>query len=126
MIRNQRANAMIRVLLAQDDEAMRTFLTRTLSSAGFDVMAVADGGEALAQLDRAYYDLLLSDIVMPIVGGIELARRCEHASPETRVMLITGFAAVSIEASPESPRATLLSKPFHLRALVGEVERLFA
>jgi two-component system cell cycle response regulator CpdR len=125
MIDNQRANAMIRVLLAEDDEPMRTFLARALSRAGFDVVAVADGRAALGELDLGVYDLLLSGIILPGIGGVELARHCAKVCPETRIVLITGFAAVSLEASREAPRATILSAPFHLRSLVGEVERLF-
>jgi two-component system cell cycle response regulator CpdR len=115
---------MARILLAEDDEAMRGFLEHALSDAGFDVTAVADGLAAKDELERVRFDLLLSDIVMPGMGGIELARNCEHLWPGTQIVLITGFAAVALEASREAPRATMLSKPFHLRTLVSEVTRL--
>jgi two-component system cell cycle response regulator CpdR len=62
---------------------------------------------------------------MPEMDGIELAQRCSEMSPETKVMFITGFAAVALRASKEAPQAKLLSKPFHLRDLVIEVQRLF-
>jgi two-component system cell cycle response regulator CpdR len=117
---------MARILLAEDDEAMRSFLAHALVDAGFDVVAVADGLAARDELDRVRFDLLLSDIVMPGVSGIELARHCESSWPGTRIVLITGFAAVSLQASREAPRATMLSKPFHLRTLVSEVMRLVA
>ena len=116
---------MIRILLAEDDEAMRTYLARALQQAGYDVDAVDRGTEALPLLEAEDYDLLLSDIVMPEMDGIELAQRCAEISPNTRVMFITGFAAVTLKASREAPRAKMLSKPFHLRDLVLEVERMF-
>ena len=116
---------MIRILLAEDDGGMRGFLAQALESAGYEVVAVEDGIAARAQLDSAPFDLLLSDVVMPGISGIELARYCEQTAPTTRVVLITGFAAVSIEADRLAPRVTVLSKPFHLRTLVHEVERLF-
>ncbi|MGB7417674.1 MAG: response regulator, partial [Erythrobacter sp.] len=53
------------------------------------------------------------------------AQRCAELAPETKVMFITGFAAVSLRASREQPDAKVLSKPFHLRDLVLEVERVF-
>ncbi|MBX7526676.1 cell cycle two-component system response regulator CpdR [Qipengyuania vesicularis] len=112
-----------RILLAEDDEAMRTYLVRALQQAGYAVDAVDRGTEAVPLLESADYDLLLSDIVMPEMDGIELAQRCNEISPGTKVMFITGFAAVTLKASREQPQAKVLSKPFHLRDLVLEVQR---
>lgn len=116
---------MIRILLAEDEEAMRAYLARALENAGYEVVAVDRGTEALPLLESGHFDLLLSDIVMPEMDGIELAQRCSEISPHTKVMFITGFAAVSLRASRETPQARVLSKPFHLRDLVLEVQRVF-
>ena len=116
---------MIRILLAEDDEAMRTYLVRALENAGFSVAAVDRGTAALPLLEQEDFDLLLSDIVMPEMDGIELAQRCSETSPRTKVMFITGFAAVSLRPSRELPQSKVLSKPFHLKDLVLEVERMF-
>jgi two-component system cell cycle response regulator CpdR len=116
---------MIRILLAEDDTAMRTYLTRALEQAGYSVMSVSCGTEALPLLETEIYDLLLSDIVMPEMDGIELAQRCNELSPSTKVMFITGFAAVALKANRDAPQAKMLSKPFHLKDLVMEVERMF-
>ena len=113
-----------RILLAEDDEAMRTYLKRALENAGYIVDSVDRGTAALPFLEQDHYDLLLSDIVMPEMDGIELAQRCNEVSPATKVMFITGFAAVTLKASREQPHAKVLSKPFHLRDLVMEVERV--
>lgn len=115
----------LRILLAEDEEAMRTYLARALTNAGYDVVAVDRGTEAVPLLEKEHFDLLLSDIVMPEMDGIELAQRCAEISPRTKVMFITGFAAVTLRASREQPQAKVLSKPFHLRDLVLEVERVF-
>ena len=116
---------MIHILLAEDDAAMRTYLARALEQAGYTVDAVDRGTAALPLIEQTDYDLLLSDIVMPEMDGIELAQRCAEISPRTRVMFITGFAAVALKASREAPRAKMLSKPFHLKDLVMEVDRIF-
>ena len=116
---------MVRILLAEDDLAMRTYLARALGNAGYDVTAVDRGTEALPLLSAQHFDLLLSDIVMPEMDGIELAQHCAEISPDTKVMFITGFAAVTLRASREAPQAKVLSKPFHLRDLVLEVQRVF-
>lgn len=116
---------MIRILLAEDEEAMRVYLARALENAGYDVVAVDRGTQAIPYLESQHFDLLLSDIVMPEMDGIELAQRCAEISPETKVMFITGFAAVTLKATREAPQAKVLSKPFHLRDLVMEVQRVF-
>jgi two-component system cell cycle response regulator CpdR len=117
--------SMIRILLAEDDEAMRQYLQRALERAGYSVTAVDRGTAALPLLERERFDLLLTDIVMPEMDGIELAQRAGGIAPDMRVMFITGFAAVTLKAGKAVPQAKVLSKPFHLRDLVLEVDRMF-
>jgi two-component system cell cycle response regulator CpdR len=116
---------MIRILLAEDDRVMREYLTRALERSGYAVSAVDRGTEAVPLLESGHFDLLLSDIVMPEMDGIELAQRASEIAPDMRVMFITGFAAVTLKAGKQVPQARILSKPFHLRDLVLEVDRLF-
>ena len=116
---------MHRILLAEDDDSLRGFLARALERAGFEVRACADGEEATACLGESW-DLLLTDIVMPGIDGIEVARQAAAAQPGLRIMFITGFAAVALSAAQASPQAKVLSKPVHLRDLVNEVERMVA
>ena len=116
---------MIRILLAEDDQAMRAYLSRALENAGYEVVAVDRGTAALPLLEEEHFDLLLSDIVMPEMDGIELAQRCSEVSPRTKVMFITGFAAVSLRTNREAPQTKVLSKTFHLKDLVLEVEQMF-
>ncbi len=116
----------IRILLAEDDDAMRSYLARALERSGYAV-AVADSGEsALDLLASGTFDLLLTDIVMPGMDGIALAQRAQAIDPAPKVMFITGFAAVALEANDAMPEAKLLSKPFHLKDLVRHVDDLFA
>ena len=116
---------MTRILLAEDDEAMRTYLTRSLERSGYRVTAVDRGTAALPLLEAEHFDLLLTDIVMPEMDGIELAQKAAGIAPDMRVMFITGFAAVALKAGRDAPSARVLSKPFHLRDLMLEVDRLF-
>lgn len=116
---------MIRILLAEDDTAMRQYLERALERAGYSVTGVDRGTAAIPLLEESRFDLLLTDIVMPEMDGIELAQRAAAIAPEMRVMFITGFAAVTLKAGKAMPQAKVLSKPFHLRDLVLEVDRLF-
>ena len=117
---------MPRILLAEDDDSLRGFLARALERAGYEVMACADGEEAAAVLDQDW-DLLLTDIVMPGMDGIEVARQAAALHPDLRIMFITGFAAVALAAgSKGARRLKVLSKPIHLREIVAEVERMIA
>lgn len=117
---------MPRILLAEDDDSLRGFLARALERAGFEVRACADGEEAAAVLDQDW-DLLLTDIVMPGMDGIEVARLAAARNPALRIMFITGFAAVALAAGDSAPAgAKVLSKPIHLREIVAEVERMMA
>ena len=116
---------MIRILLAEDDQVMREYLTRALERSGYAVSAVDRGTAAIPLLETERFDLLLTDIVMPEMDGIELARRAGEIAEGLRVMFITGFAAVTLKAGREMPNARVLSKPFHLRDLVLEVDRMF-
>lgn len=88
-------------------------------------MAVATGAQAVPHIDGDRFDLLLTDIVMPEMDGIELAQHAAAVAPDMRIMFITGFAAVTLKAGKAVPQAKVLSKPFHLRDLVLEVERMF-
>lgn len=117
---------MIRILLAEDDDVMREYLTRALMKSGYAVESVDRGTAALALIESGErFDLLLTDIVMPEMDGIELAQKAGIIAPTLRVMFITGFSAVSLKAGQAMPNAKVLSKPFHLRDLVLEVDRMF-
>jgi len=119
-------NALTRlILLAEDDNDMRRFLVRALEQAGFQVASYDNGLSAYNRLREEPFELLLTDIVMPEMDGIELARRATELDPDIKVMFITGFAAVALNPDSEAPKdAKILSKPFHLKDLVHEVEKL--
>ena len=118
---------MARILLAEDDDSMRSFLARALERAGHEVHAVGDGVSTITTLVSGRFDLLVSDIVMPGMDGIELARRAGAEYPGLRIMLITGFAALVLQARPTAPgRARVFTKPIHLRDLVNQVGEVLA
>lgn len=118
---------MHRILLAEDDDDMRKFLVKALQNASYDVVSFSNGMEAYERLKEEPFTLLLTDIVMPEMDGIELARRAADLDPDLKIMFITGFAAVALNPDSQAPKdAKVLSKPFHLKDLVGEIERLLA
>jgi two-component system, cell cycle response regulator CpdR len=119
--------AMARILLAEDDNDLRRFLVKALEKAGHKVTSFGEGASAFEEIKQTTFDLLLTDIVMPEMDGIELARRAAELDPALKIMFITGFAAVALNPDSKAPKeAKVLSKPFHLRDLVDEVNRLMA
>ena len=118
---------MAHILLAEDDESLRKFLAQALVRAGHDVTDFGDGSEAWECLKGYRFDLLLTDIVMPGMDGIELAKRAAEMNAALKIMFITGFAAVALAAGSQAPAgAKVLSKPIHLREIVAEVDRMIA
>ena len=90
-------------------------------------ISFGEGASAFEEIKQTTFDLLLTDIVMPEMDGIELARRASELDPSLKIMFITGFAAVALHPDSKAPKdAKVLSKPFHLRDLVTEVERMMA
>ena len=118
---------MSKILLAEDDTDMRRFLVKALQNAGFEVTSYDNGLSAYHRLREEPFELLLTDIVMPEMDGIELARRAAELDPDIKIMFITGFAAVALNADSTAPKhAKVLSKPIHLRDLVNEVQKMLA
>jgi two-component system cell cycle response regulator CpdR len=121
------AKTMAKIILAEDDDDMRRFLVKALEKAGHVVTSFGEGASAFEEIKQTTFDLLLTDIVMPEMDGIELARRASELDPSLKIMFITGFAAVALHPDSKAPKdAKVLSKPFHLRDLVAEVERMMA
>ncbi len=115
---------MARILLAEDDTSLRGFVTGALEKAGHVVVPCVDGLEALEahRKDPTLYDLLLTDIVMPGMDGIELSTIVKEIQPAIKIMFITGFAGMAVEDGANTP---VVSKPFHLGDLVKAVNELF-
>ena len=117
----------MKILLAEDDNDMRRFLVKALQNAGYESSPSTTACPPINRLREEPFELLLTDIVMPEMDGIELARRATELDPDIKVMFITGFAAVALNPDSKAPKdAKVLSKPFHLRELVNEVEKMMA
>ena len=119
---------MSRILIAEDDDAMRAFLEQALTRQGYEVTAVANGADALEVMSAVEgCDLLLSDIRMPGVDGISLARCARRAHPGVPIVFVTGFAGELLsEFDFDRDRMEVLPKPFQLNELVSVVDRVLA
>lgn len=115
---------MARILVAEDDDNVRAFVVRALEMSGHEVSFAEDGGlalEAVAEHDGAF-DLLLSDIKMPVMDGIGLALSVSSAYPDMTIVLMTGFADQRERAHGlDALVYDVLSKPFSLAQLTEKV-----
>jgi two-component system cell cycle response regulator CpdR len=105
---------------------MRAYLARALERSGYEMVAVDRGTAAAPLLEAERFGLLLTDIIIPEMHRIQLARHCDTVSPSTEVIFITGFSGVALRAGASIPNAKVLAKTLHLKDLVLEVERLYA
>lgn len=109
---------MSRILIAEDDPAVRSFVLRALSHRGHEVTGVCDGVEALEMLKRQDYDLLITDIVMPGLDGIGLSLKVASDHPELPILLMTGYAAERQRAyNLNELICQVVTKPFSLQEI---------
>lgn len=119
---------MARILVAEDEASLREFVQRALTHNGHEVIAVRDGAEALLELngDEAF-DLLLTDIVMPVMDGIALALKVAKEAPKLKILLMTGYAAERQRAhNLDSLIYDVISKPFTLAEICDKVDEALA
>ena len=116
------------ILIVDDDLVMLSFLSSALKKAGHQITTRDNGLDALTRLRAGpSFDLLLSDIIMPGMDGIELSREASKLYPDLKIMFITGFSAVSLgDKNPENAGKDVMTKPFHLKELVIRVEQILA
>jgi DNA-binding NtrC family response regulator len=118
------------VLVVDDEDGVRDFIERALSRLGYHVTAVSSGEDALERV-RGYFsepiDLLITDVVMPRMGGVELAGQLIARNPKLPVLYVFGYAAIRIvQGTPIDPSGNLLQKPFTSNELLDRVARLLA
>ncbi|HVH99958.1 MAG TPA: sigma-54 dependent transcriptional regulator, partial [Enhygromyxa sp.] len=114
---------MSRILVVDDEEGIREFLAEVLEDEGHEVDTAPDGVEALARLERTGYQLLLSDLKMPRMGGLELVRRVRAEQPELEIIVLTAHG--SVDSAVEAMKLGVfdylqkpLESPAELRLLV--------
>ena len=112
----------LRVLLVEDDNAVRTVFSRALQHRGLLVTACASADPALEWLvSDAHFDVLVSDIMMPGIDGVELARRARELRPGLVTVLVSGYAEMPLHRAADAQGVNFLSKPFSLSELMDAI-----
>lgn len=114
-----------RILLVEDEDAVRAFTTRALESRGYEVLAAGDGEEALALLqDGAEVDLVVTDVMMPAMDGPAFVVAAGDLLKDVRILFVSGYGADAVRAElPDDARLRFLAKPFSLKDLAEAVKR---
>ena len=115
--------AAARVLIAEDNPAVREFIVRSLESANYKPTAVADGQQALDALAKEKFDVLVTDIVMPNIDGIALALKAVRLFPDLRIVMISGYAQERMRAhNLDALVHRIIAKPFSLDEICDAVK----
>lgn len=116
------------ILLAEDEEFIRKLTSRILEANGYDVLMAADGAEALAigRRNIGRIDLLLTDVVMPGLGGAEVAVELRRSRPDLPVLYMSGYAFEALDLEELGDGESYLPKPFTSDALLKEIGRMLA
>lgn len=110
------------ILVADDEPSVREFVERALTHGGFNVTAVKDGNAALEALSNGKFDLLLTDIVMPDLDGIALSLKVAKDYPDTRIVMMSGYANQRQRAHNLDFLAhEVISKPFTLDEIIKRI-----
>jgi CheY-like chemotaxis protein len=119
---------MARILLADDDATTRDLVRRALEAEGHRVLATPDGNEALEQLkEGGRFDVLVTDVEMPMLDGIALAEHAFELQPGVRILLMSGFPDQLDRAKGLSgPHVGVISKPFTLDQVRESVRKVLA
>ena len=114
-----------RVLVIDDERHMRGLLCELLTVWGCEADAASSGREGLARFAAGRYDLVLTDLVMPGLTGLEVVEMVRHASPDVRVIVFTG-ASADLQHHGRRLGFTLLRKPLEIRSLETAVKQALA
>lgn len=114
-----------KILVVDDEDALRTVLSSELASEGYEVRTAADGQEAIAELEKDSYELMLLDIKMPRMTGFEVLKYVKEKHPKTKVVMLTGFADLKNALESKKLGAEdFVSKPYDLVDLLTTIERV--
>ncbi|MDC0723491.1 sigma-54-dependent transcriptional regulator [Nannocystis bainbridge] len=116
-----------RILIVDDEPSARSALTALLREEGYEVQSAADGYKALGRTDEWRPDIVLTDVKMPALGGIELLARLRERLPEVAVVIMSGFG--SVEGAVEAMQLgadDYLSKPLDLDQVLLTLQRIVA
>lgn len=115
------------ILVVDDEDALRTVLSSELMNEGYEVRTSSDGDEAITEIQKSPFDLVLLDIKMPRMNGFEVLKFIKEGHPKTKVVMLTGFADLKNAIESKKLGADdFVSKPYDLVDLLTTIERVLS
>src|SRR5512135_914731 len=116
---------MSKILIIDDDEVLLTLLQNLLKDEGYAILATADGPRGIALYKEQHPDLVLLDLGLPSLNGLEVLREIHALDNEARIIIVTGYgSAETVEVASRSGASDFINKPFDPRKLVERVKAL--
>lgn len=119
-------NGKTRILVVDDDEFVRRLLTTVVNKAGYEVETAGDGAEALEKIAASSYSLILLDLMMPRVDGVEVLREMERGNEQTPVIVMTAADESLISKLPQDRVKRVMRKPFDVNELIETIRDVAA
>lgn len=115
------------ILIIEDEKEIREGLVELLEDAGFTVDSAENGQQGLGKIGKKDFDVVVTDLIMPVVGGMEVLRETKRIKPHTRVILITAFATVdnAVEAM-KAGASDYITKPFRIDEVQTKIRKVLA
>jgi DNA-binding NtrC family response regulator len=114
-----------RILIVDDEEDLRNLLSQYLSTTGYDIHSAEDGEKAIEALYANTFDVVLLDIQMPKVGGIEVLKYISQHTPQTKVIILTGYGDLKNAMEARQYGASdFINKPYKLEDILSTIERV--
>lgn len=115
------------ILIIEDEKEIREGLVELLEDAGFLVDSAENGQQGLEKVGKKDFDVVVTDLIMPVVGGMEVLRETKHIKPKTRVILITAFATVDNAVEVMKAGASdYITKPFRIDEVQTKIRKVLA
>ncbi len=114
----------IKILVVDDEEIIRNLLTDVLNDEGCEVTAVPDGAEAVARVKETAFDVVFSDVHMPVMNGVEIVKAIKKIKPETVIIMMDSYPDHLLAQAQEAGALTYIHKPFNIKTLLAIMEKI--
>lgn len=114
----------INVLVADDEEIIRTLITDLLTDQGFKVIVAKNGKEAVDLSKESFFHIAFVDVHMPIMNGVETLKMIKEISPKTTIVMMDSYPDMFVDEALSEEATTCIHKPFDIKEIIGIVNRI--